>query len=96
VLTLGASWRSQPHHPRVKPAAPPAGAGRNPGRSPGRKPAVPDVGKLVTLARPLVMQGLGRREIARQLGVSEHYIRLALDRIEAGEKPALHLAGRPS
>lgn len=59
-------------------------------KPPVRQPASAD-GDLVKRARPLVSEGLGRQAIARQLGITEHQARQAIDAIKTEQqRPALH------
>lgn len=51
-----------------------------------------DLAALVERARPLVADGMGRTQLARQLGTTPHWARRAIEQIEA--EPRLHAVER--
>jgi hypothetical protein len=83
--------KRQPVASRQPASASPPGASRQ--RQPAsRQSPAGEPGDLVNLARPLVSQGLGRQAIAKQLGISEHQARQAIDQVKS-KKPSLHAVG---
>lgn len=61
-------------------------------KTPATKPQpnqAPDLARLVERARPLVADGMGRTQVARQLGVTAHWARRAIDQVEAERAPHL-------
>lgn len=61
-----------------------------PARSVSPAIASAPAGDLVSRVRPLVAEGLGRNTIAKELGVTTHQARQAIDAIKPGQRPALH------
>lgn len=82
---------------RAKRAAPARAKAPRQDKAPATKPApnqAPDLEQLVQRARPLVADGMGRTQLARQLDVTPHWARKAIEAIEAEQTPPLHAVER--